>query len=498
MLYQYATLVALVLMPNSGIDASAHKFISSDDLVHQIIFNQTSIVTSKPIVAVQSTTSKIIEQQRNNHGVRVNLVNSFPPDIMSYESRLGGGFVVHLAIYIYLCLLLAVIIDSYFLPSLQYFSTVFDISPNISGSTLMAFGTSSPEFFTTLISVAVSDSSSIATGAIIGSSIVNTLAIPGICGLAILFMEKRPTMSKYSRFPMVRDLLFYAITVIIFILSIKDNVVDSLESLIFIFIYLLYIFTLYLWSNIRLSSRPRLPQILNVRKRHCISLERQVLRRRSSATPSETMSFPAQPVGHMFEDNRCISYPLLPFLSLVRLTIPWPNKNFFILTFIMCCLWISTLTYFNLWMVSLIGDSFDLPESVSGMTILAFGTNLPELISSYIIVRKYHQVDVAICHTIGSNIFDILICLGLPWFLQIFTLTIKNGSELSELGNHIIPMEHSLLYFVCLSLILPIMILSFVLYHDHWSLTPRMGFICIAFYCAFIVIVFILRINSLI
>ena len=49
--------------------------------------------------------------------------------------------------------------------------------------------------------------------------------------------------------------------------------------------------------------------------------------------------------------------------------------------------------------------------------MLAVGTGLPEIVSGIIVTRK-GKGDMAISNSIGSNIFDILICLALPWFIS--------------------------------------------------------------------------------
>lgn len=49
-------------------------------------------------------------------------IDEFPPDFMSEETRQKGGFVVHIIIFIYLCIVLAVVCDNYFLKSLEYIS----------------------------------------------------------------------------------------------------------------------------------------------------------------------------------------------------------------------------------------------------------------------------------------------------------------------------------------------------------------------------------------
>lgn len=68
-------------------------------------------------------------------------------------------------------------------------------------------------------------------------------------------------------------------------------------------------------------------------------------------------------------------------------------------------------------MVVIIADFFQIPDTVAGLTILAAGTSLPEIVTGIIVTRK-GKGDMAVSNSIGSNIFDILICLGLPWFIS--------------------------------------------------------------------------------
>ena len=59
------------------------------------------------------------------------------------------------------------------------------------------------------------------------------------------------------------------------------------------------------------------------------------------------------------------------------------------------------------------------PSVVMGYTVLAAGTSVPDLFSS-VIVARMGEGDMAVSSSIGSNIFDILVGLPLPWL--IFTL----------------------------------------------------------------------------
>ena len=58
-----------------------------------------------------------------------------------------------------------------------------------------------------------------------------------------------------------------------------------------------------------------------------------------------------------------------------------------------------------------IAEAAGLSETVIGLTIVAIGTSLPELVTPIIAVRK-GQGDVALGNVLGSNIFNILAILG--------------------------------------------------------------------------------------
>merc|ERR1712070_1197755 len=61
-----------------------------------------------------------------------------------------------------------------------------------------------------------------------------------------------------------------------------------------------------------------------------------------------------------------------------------------------------------------IGCVFGIPDAVMGLTFLAAGTSVPDLLTS-VVVAKQGRGDMAVSSSIGSNIFDVLIGLPLPW-----------------------------------------------------------------------------------
>lgn len=75
---------------------------------------------------------------------------------------------------------------------------------------------------------------------------------------------------------------------------------------------------------------------------------------------------------------------------------------------------------------SFIAKRFHIPEMIIGLTIVAMGTSLPELSVSFISALN-GQSDMSIANAIGSNIFNVLMILGMSSFIT--ALPIKDSSR---------------------------------------------------------------------
>ncbi|XP_048064012.1 sodium/potassium/calcium exchanger 4 isoform X2 [Chanodichthys erythropterus] len=132
------------------------------------------------------------------------------------------------------------------------------------------------------------------------------------------------------------------------------------------------------------------------------------------------------PGGCVNRTKWLISWPLLLILFF---TIPNCAKSrwekFFMLSFILSTVWIAVFSYFMVWMVTVIGYTLGIPDVIMGITFLAAGTSVPDCIASLIVARQ-GLGDMAVSNTIGSNVFDILVGLGVPWALQ--TMAVNYGS----------------------------------------------------------------------
>merc|ERR1719204_2437335 len=112
----------------------------------------------------------------------------------------------------------------------------------------------------------------------------------------------------------------------------------------------------------------------------------------------------------------------LPLMTLFYCTMPdvrhIGKEKYCYLTFLVSIAWIGGFAYFMVnWAIG-IGDTIEIPNYVMGMTFLAAGTSIPDLLSSVIVAKQGHG-DMAVSSSVGSNIFDILVGLPTPWIFFI-------------------------------------------------------------------------------
>ncbi|XP_036400168.1 sodium/potassium/calcium exchanger 1-like [Megalops cyprinoides] len=111
---------------------------------------------------------------------------------------------------------------------------------------------------------------------------------------------------------------------------------------------------------------------------------------------------------------------LLPVVFPLWLTIPDVRnpaaKQYFAATFLGSIMWIAVFSYLMVWWAHQVGETIGISEEIMGLTILAAGTSIPDLITSVIVARK-GLGDMAVSSSVGSNIFDITVGLPIPWLI---------------------------------------------------------------------------------
>eukprot|EP01084_Bolivina_argentea_P013096 24520_1 len=112
---------------------------------------------------------------------------------------------------------------------------------------------------------------------------------------------------------------------------------------------------------------------------------------------------------------------LLPWTKLFSWTLPekegvFVQKHIY-LTIMMLISWLGLLTFFVVDCSEKIGHCFNIPGDLLGITLLAIGSSLPDCFSS-ILAAKQGKGEMAVSNALGSNVFDINICIGVSFLLK--------------------------------------------------------------------------------
>ncbi|XP_056136224.1 sodium/potassium/calcium exchanger 3-like [Lampris incognitus] len=177
-----------------------------------------------------------------------------------------------------------------------------------------------------------------------------------------------------------------------------------------------------------------------------------------------------------------------PLCFLLFFTVPNCAKRrwekWFLVSFFTATIWIAALSYVMVWMVTLIGFTLGIPDVIMGITFLAAGTSVPDCMASLIVARQ-GLGDMAISNSIGSNVFDILVGLGLPWTLQ--TLCIDYGSSVHINSKGLI---------FSVGLLLASVFLTVLGVHlNKWTLDKRLGLACLLIYAIFLCFSILIEFN---
>ena len=273
--------------------------------------------------------------------------------------------------------LLAHICDDYFVIALDKVANKLKMSSDVAGATLMAIGSSAPEFFVSMIAVLKpGDYAAIGLGTIVGSALFNLLVIIGVSAIV------KNTVLTWQ--PVFRDGLFYVLSILVLLWVFQDGQINLLEACSLIFLYVIYVIFVMNWQKIL----PYDAEIQNEEGEEEKECKKSAWQR--------------------------IFTPFEFILSKIFL----PNK-YYVGNFFISILLIGFLSWVLVESAIVISTILHIPQAIIALTVLAIGTSMPDLISS-VIVAKQGRGSMAICNALGSNIFDILIGLGVPWLIIIF------------------------------------------------------------------------------
>ncbi|KAF8788904.1 Sodium/potassium/calcium exchanger 5 like protein [Argiope bruennichi] len=363
-------------------------------------------------------------------------LDEFPDDFFTQEQRVRGGLIVHALIIAYICLMLAIVCDKYFVPCLKVMSSYFKVPTDIAGATFMAVGASSPELFSSVIGAFVTEGD-IGVGTVVGSAVFNILAVTGAAGFAV-----GSAAVQLDWYPITRDCVMYIITISTLVVIIHDNIVTWIESIVLILMFVGYLVVLYFnchvqevttrtarhftiwWQNKKGESMDLLPRTYVDESSALLVANRLANRYHSnedSACPSMTSSLMAS--DEMTTSGESDTLAKESGHYKVPILVPELITQKYILvkdldddTDTLQKGFHSLFSPFGPWLgafptlfldAAVIGYTLGIPDTVSGLTILAAGTSIPELVSSVIFVKKgdWATWPCAICWEVTSSIF---------------------------------------------------------------------------------------------
>jgi len=123
-----------------------------------------------------------------------------------------------------------------------------------------------------------------------------------------------------------------------------------------------------------------------------------------------------------------------------------------------------------------------------GLTLLAAGTSIPDCLSSVAVAKRGHG-DMAVSSSIGSNIFDVLLGLPLPWF--IYTAILRPAGVIT--GPQWVVINSEALAVMILSLFVMVALVVTTIHLSGWILSVRLGIMMMVLYFLFLVLALLLE-----
>lgn len=234
------------------------------------------------------------------------------------------------------------------------------------GLTIVAVGTSMPEFCVSLVS-AIKDTPDLAVGNVVGSNIFNTLLIVGVAALSAPMTILKTTVGK--------DIPFALVASVILMMMCFDGEIGRWDAAVLFVLFLIFMFMTLRGAQVKKSEMEH-------------DSEQMQSERKTKVAMSPLVSVVWMIVG------------LAALIGGSNLFVEGATKA---------------------------AASLGVSQAVIGLTIVAGGTSLPELATSVVSARKGNS-GIAIGNALGSNVFNILAVLGMtglvaPMHIQGITLT---------------------------------------------------------------------------
>lgn len=242
----------------------------------------------------------------------------------------------------------------------------FGISPLVIGLTIVSFGTSMPEVLVTILS-GLSGHPDLAIGNIIGSNIANILLVLGITALIRPLPVRDSTVVSEIPFSLTAALLVGFLANAALFSTYPKLSISRVDGCILLFFFVL--FGIYIYNIARTRAVP--PEL------------------------RETTDGMVKPA-------------------------------------ILVCVGVLGLYLGGRWVVDAavsLAGALDISDSLIGLTVVAVGTSLPELMASAVAAYR-NQTDIAVGNVVGSNIFNLLWVLGVTSIITELPFEVVSNADL--------------------------------------------------------------------
>lgn len=281
----------------------------------------------------------------------------------------------HIAIAIIALIVMAIVISKAadkLGDALHVLGIKLKIPNSVRGATFDAISSSFPEFSTAMVAVIVYNQfTDVGLPTIAGSGIFNVLLIP----MLSIFVYKGSELLKADRAGVIRDMIFYTISILALIFMAYTGQFTFISGIILIIIYIGYIITLSI----------------------------QAKKYNKDITLGEEIGIKAELQKELEDEGEESDF--------VDMSYP---KIFFIVVVTMALIWISTDAIVQSAIV--VSNTLKVPTFIVSVIILAACTSIPDTLLS-VKSAKLGDADGAVSNAVGSNIFDICICLGVPMLI---------------------------------------------------------------------------------
>lgn len=277
-------------------------------------------------------------------------------------------------------------------------ATRFGVSQMVIGLTIVAMGTSMPEFCVSMVS-ALKGTPDLAVGNVVGSNILNTLLIVGCSALVAPIMVKRSSVK--------RDIPFAVVASLLMLLFCLDGAIGRVDAAV-----LFAGFCLFMFVTLKYAKTTE-EHAAAVATSGAAMATAAAASTSVSETPTSQTSAPEASTSQASSSEASSSETSAPKASQASGT-SMLKAVVMLVVGLLCLIAGSNMFVDN---ASFVASRLGVSDAVIGLTIVAGGTSMPELATSMVSAKKGNS-DIAIGNVIGSNVFNILMIIGITGLVK--------------------------------------------------------------------------------